>query len=142
MENKKIGIVVGVGPCAGLDLFKKVLNNTHSISDQQHLDVLLHSLPGQIPDRTAFLTGLEDENPAIGLFDVVSTLEASSVDIIGIPCNTSHSAKIWRPLSEKISTGFPHITLVNMIKEVSVAIERNHARNSKIGIIRFYFIGR
>ena len=135
MKNKVIGIVGGVGPFAGLDLFKKIFNITHASTDQQHLDVMLHSFPGQISDRTAFLTGAEHKNPARGLFDIVCTLDASSVDIIGIPCNTSHAASIWRPLSENVATKFPHITLVNMVEEVGITIRVNHNENSKIGIM-------
>lgn len=135
MNKKVIGIVGGVGPFAGLDLFKKIFNITHASTDQQHLDVLLHSFPGQIPDRTGFLMGAEHKNPAKGLFNIVRTLDASSVDVIGIPCNTSHAARIWGPLSDNVATEFPHITLVNMVEEVGVAIKKNHNEKSRIGIM-------
>ena len=135
MKKKVIGIIGGVGPFAGLDLFKKIFNLTHASIDQQHLDVMLHSFPGQIPDRTAFLTGMNDENPEKSLFDIVRTLEASSADIIGIPCNTSHAAKIWDPLSGKVAKYFPHITLVNMVEEVGATIKEHFKEKSKIGIL-------
>lgn len=135
MKKNIIGIVGGVGPFAGIDLFIKIFNLTDASTDQQHLDVLLYSLPGQIPDRTAFLTEAKNENPAKGLIDVVSKLEASSANIIGIPCNTSHAEEIWRPLSEIVATAMPHITLVNMVEEVGVTLNSNHDRNSKIGIM-------
>jgi len=135
MKKKIIGIVGGVGPFAGLDLFKKIFNLTNASADQQHLNVLLHSLPGQIPDRTAFLTGTEHANPAKGLFDIVCKLDGASASIIGIPCNTSHAAIIWNPLSKKVATKFPHITLVNMVEEVAKTVSTNHYENSKIGIM-------
>jgi aspartate racemase len=135
MDNKIIGIIGGVGPFAGLDLFKKIFHLTNASSDQQHLDVLLHSLPGQIPDRTDFLTGIGKVNPAIGLFDVVCKLNASSASIVGLPCNTSHAADIWNPLSDRVAANFPHISLVNMVEEVGIVIAANHAENSKIGIM-------
>jgi len=135
MKNKKIGIIGGVGPFAGIDLFKKIFNLTHASTDQKHLDVLLHSFPGQIPDRTAFLSGSEHKNPANGLFDIVRSLDASSTNIIGIPCNTSHAAKIWDPLSKKVSTEFPDITLVNMVEEVGLTIKMSYSKGSKIGIM-------
>ena len=47
-----IGIVGGVGPYAGLDLLRKLLDNTLANSDQEHLDTVLLSLPSGIMDRT------------------------------------------------------------------------------------------
>lgn len=135
MNNKKIGIVGGVGPFAGLDLFKKIFNLTRASADQMHLDVLLHSLPSQISDRTAFLTGMEDTNPAEGLFKVIRTLEASSADIIGIPCNTSHADEIWLQLYAEVCERFPGLILVNMIAEVGVRLSADLAPGSKVGIM-------
>ena len=49
---KTIGIVGGVGPYAGLDLMKKIFDNTEARHDQGHLDVLLVNSPRLIDDRT------------------------------------------------------------------------------------------
>ena len=46
-----IGIVGGVGPYAGLDLLRKLLDNTLANSDQEHLDTVLLSLPSGIMDH-------------------------------------------------------------------------------------------
>jgi len=133
--NKIIGIAGGVGPFAGLNLFKKIFNLTDASTDQQHLDVLLHSLPGRIPDRTAFLIGEGDKSPSTGLFEVVSSLTASSAEIIGVPCNTSHSEKIWGPLSDKVAEKFPDVTLVNMVNEVAEEIKKHHEQGTRVGVM-------
>ena len=52
-----IGIVGGIGPYAGLDLLKKVFDNTLANSDQEHLDTILLSMPSKIEDRTEYLIG-------------------------------------------------------------------------------------
>ena len=51
---KTIGVVGGVGPYAGLDLAKKIFDNTEAQHDQEHLDVLLVNSPRLINDRTAY----------------------------------------------------------------------------------------
>jgi aspartate racemase len=55
-----IGIVGGVGPYAGLDLLRKVYDNTVAGKDQDHLDVVMISVPAAIPDRTAYLLGWKE----------------------------------------------------------------------------------
>ena len=55
-----IGIVGGVGPLAGLDVFKKIIEETVVQKDQEHLPVLLMSYPHLIVDRTEYLLGKVD----------------------------------------------------------------------------------
>lgn len=43
-----IGIVGGIGPFAGKDLLEKIFANTFANSDQEHLDVVLLSMPSKI----------------------------------------------------------------------------------------------
>jgi aspartate racemase len=133
--NKTIGIVGGVGPFAGLDLFQKIFDLTVATTDQEHLDVLLHSFPGLVPDRTAYLSGKEKINPADGAYKIITKLNASGVDIVGIPCNTIHAPQIWQPLSTKVAKNFPNITLVSMINEVGITLSENHQTDSRIGIL-------
>ena len=57
---KTIGIVGGVGPYAGLDLAKKIFDNTEAQHDQEHLDVLLVNSPRLIDDRTAYILAVRD----------------------------------------------------------------------------------
>ena len=57
---KTIGIVGGVGPYAGLDLTKKIFDNTEARHDQEHLDVLLINSPRLINDRTSYILAVRD----------------------------------------------------------------------------------
>ena len=70
-----IGIVGGVGPHAGLDLMKKVFDNSQAASDQEHVDALLFSLPSGINDRTEYLLGKVEENPGKALAEILIRLE-------------------------------------------------------------------
>ena len=51
MKNQKlIGIVGGVGPYAGLDLCRKIFEQTDAHRDQEHLPIALLSIPQKIKD--------------------------------------------------------------------------------------------
>ena len=67
-KDAKIGIVGGAGPYAGLDLAQKILHQTVANSDQDYLPTLLISTPGLIEDRTDFLLGETEKNPAHAIY--------------------------------------------------------------------------
>ncbi|MBT8073778.1 MAG: aspartate racemase, partial [Xanthomonadales bacterium] len=83
-----IGIVGGVGPYAGLDLVRNIFDQTLARTDQEHLDVVMLSMPSSITDRTEYLIGQNGENPGLGIADVIKRLEAAGATVAGIPCNT------------------------------------------------------
>lgn len=113
---KTIGIVGGVGPYAGLDLAKKIFDQTKASADQDHLPVSLLSIPHGIADRTAFLLGKTEENPGIFIAEVIKQLAAGGAVVVGIPCNTAHAAPIFGEVLRRIP---PEINLLNMIKETA-----------------------
>jgi aspartate racemase len=95
---KTIGIVGGVGSYAGLDLAKKIFNNTEAQHDQEHLDVLLVNSPRLIDDRTAYILAVRDgkvtsdpANPGRGIVACIRKLAAAGAEVIGVPGNTAHA---------------------------------------------------
>ena len=74
MQKKIIGILGGVGPYAGLDLVRKIFDNTIAESDHEHLPVILYSVPQLVPDRTDFITGKSPVNPSEGLIQGLQSL--------------------------------------------------------------------
>ena len=93
-----LGIVGGIGPMAGADLYKKIVENTIANTDQEHLSVLLASMPNEIADRTSFLLGKTDKNPAPAIAQIILMLERAGATHIGIACNTAHSPQIFEPM--------------------------------------------
>ena len=83
-----IGILGGMGPMATLDFVEKIIAQTPAHRDQDHLPLLIHSVP-QIPDRTAYLMG-NGESPLEALSQGAKTLRAAGAGCIAIPCNTAH----------------------------------------------------
>lgn len=116
MPGKAIGIIGGMGPFAGLDIHKKVYQNTIAHSDQEHLDIVHFSFSQGIPDRTQFLLGETEENPAIAVAD---KLQSGQVDVIGIACNTFHAPEIFDVFQSALTlAGTRVLHLPNEVRQV------------------------
>ncbi|MDI3324236.1 amino acid racemase [Pontibacterium granulatum] len=87
-----IGVLGGMGPLATVDFVEKIIRQTPAEKDQDHLPLLVHSVP-QIPDRTACLMD-NQSSPLNALAQGVRTLANAGVGCIAIPCNTAH---FWHP---------------------------------------------
>ncbi len=136
MENAEtIGIVGGVGPYAGLDLNRKIFDETVAGSDQDHLPVMLASLSATINDRTRYLLQGDVENPAQGLFNVLARLASTGATVAGIPCNTAHAEAIFGKIEKKIRASGLTIKLLNMITEVMDYIQNAFPPDARIGVL-------
>ena len=120
---------------AGNDLANKIFALTNATSDQEHLPLLLASYPELIGDRTEFLTGEIQQNPAFGMFEVIRALEKSGAEVIGIPCNTAHAPEIFDVLLELLSNAGSKVILVNMLEVLVEEILQNYPNAHNVGII-------
>lgn len=130
-----IGIVGGVGPYSGIDLLKKIFDNTLAKTDQEHLDTILLSMPSKIEDRTAYLVGKVAVNPALAIKEVLLKLEKAGATIAGIPCNTAHSEWIFKVIQLELAKAKSTIQLLNMIDETVSFITSNYPDISKVGVL-------
>jgi len=130
-----IGIVGGVGPYSGLDLLKKVFDNTLATNDQEYIDAVLVSASSKIKDRTEYLIGKIKENPAIAIVEVLFKLQNAGVTVAGIPCNTAHSEKIFNVILVELKKAGSTIKLLNMIEETANFMTVNHPTVTKIGVL-------
>lgn len=130
-----IGIVGGLGPLAGADLYRKLFDNTLASSDQEHLPVLMASMPGEVPDRTAFLTGKSNVNPAYGLVKVIRTLEKAGADLIGIACNTVHVPVIFDLMLDLLKAENSKVEIVHLIHATLEALQAHPEKLHKIGLM-------
>jgi len=83
-----VGVLGGMGPLATLDFLRKILAATPATSDQQHVPVLVSSIP-QIPDRASAFRGT-GPSPLNAMLDSGRRLVAGGAGLIVIPCNTAH----------------------------------------------------
>lgn len=117
-KKKIIGIVGGMGPRAGLALHEAIIRNTQVTTDQDHHSVLLFTLPNQIPDRSAFILGESDLNPALSIISIIRKLYQAGAEIIGIPCNTSFSPQIYNIIKQEVTRFAPDVKLVHLPQTV------------------------
>lgn len=129
-----IGIVGGVGSYAGLDLAQKIFDATEAKKDQDHLPVLLHSIPAKIADRTDFLLGETKENPAYAVAHIIKGLAESGATVVGIPCNTMHAPPMWEVIESELGSSDITVTLVHMIQEVTKVLSENRS-GTKVGVL-------
>lgn len=130
--KKMIGIVGGVGSYAGIDLIKKIYDNTPARSDQEHLPVSMLSAPHKVKDRTKYLIGEIKENPGLAIAEIITTLSKHGAKIVGIPCNTAHSPRIFNVIKQNTPNT---IQLVHLIEEVGKYITKNHPDMKKVGVL-------
>jgi aspartate racemase len=87
--RRLIGVLGGMGPLATVDFMQKVIEATPATRDQDHLPLIIYSVP-QIPDRvSAIIAGTDEPFPAI--LAGLRTLEQAGAELIAMPCNTAHA---------------------------------------------------
>lgn len=134
MERKRIGVLGGMGPYAGIDLVKKIFDQTVAATDQEHLDVLLVSAPS-VPDRTAFLLGGSGPNPAHAIAAALLTLERAGASVAGIACNTAHAPRIFDVVVDELRTSAPTLAVLSIVEETLAVLEDRHRNVRRVGIL-------
>ena len=83
-----LGVIGGMGPLATADFFRKLIDATPANDDDEHIPVLIHSVP-QIPSRpAAILRGGPSPLPA--LIAARDRLLNAGATLLAMPCNTAH----------------------------------------------------
>src|SRR5512139_2545116 len=100
-----LGVIGGMGPLATADFFRKLIDATPARDDDDHIPVLIHSVP-QIPSRpAAILRGGPSPLPA--LLVARDRLLGAGATMLAMPCNTAH---LWYDgLVEGCEVPFIHI---------------------------------
>ncbi len=134
-NNPIIGIVGGLGPQAGVDLTSKIIDQTLSKSDQDHISVILISMPSIVVDRTDFLLGNVEENPGIAMAKIVETLEKCGADVVGIPCNTAHAPAIFDVIKNDIADRHSAVNLLDMVAETVNFVCQQYPNMKRVGVL-------
>lgn len=77
-----------MGPMASAVLLELITEYTTVSKDEEHIVVDMVSNP-RIPDRTEYILGKSDKNPAPIIKSIREELEARGCKVIAIPCNTA-----------------------------------------------------
>ncbi len=134
-RQKAIGVVGGVGPYAGLDLVRKIFDNTVASSDQDHLPVILISLPAAIEDRTEFLLQNSGKNPGPSILSVLNKLEIAGASVAGIPCNTAHARQIFSVVVQGLAERKSPLKLLSLIDETIDFVGSRGPKPGRVGVL-------
>jgi len=117
-----------MGPAATADFYRKVVNHTPAMRDQDHLPMLIHAVP-QIADRAASI--LEGgHSPEDELVRGAQWLQDSGAAMLVMPCNTAH---LWHaPIQRAL-----RIPLLHIVDTVLDDVERlfGAARGLRLGLL-------
>lgn len=121
-----VGVLGGMGPLATIDFMHKMLRATPAESDQEHVPVVVSSIP-QVPDRTAAWRG-EGDSPLAAMLASGQRLAEAGAGLVVMPCNTAH---LWFD-ELQAALGLPMLHLV----DVALAEARALAgRGARIGLL-------
>ncbi len=110
-----IGVLGGMGPLATIDFMRKVLAATPAESDQDHVPLVVSSIP-QVPDRTAAFRG-DGVSPLAAMVASGQRLARAGAGLVVVPCNTAH---LWFAELES-ALALPMLHLVDAALEDAVA---------------------
>ena len=111
-----VGVLGGMGPLATIDFIRKVLGATPATRDQDHIPLVVSSIP-QVPDRTAAYRG-DGESPLDAMVESGRRLVSAGVDLVVMPCNTAH---LWFDDVQQ-ALGVPMMHLVDAALDEAVGL--------------------
>lgn len=126
MCEKVIGIMGGMGPEAGADLFLQITKATHAKTDLDHLHIIMDSNPKMPSRQDAILHGTESPVPA--MIAVAQNLVKAGADAIIIGANTAHY--FYDDVAAAVPVPFLHI-----IDEAVLETKRIVPNIRKLGVM-------
>lgn len=102
-----VGVLGGMGPLATIDFMRKMIEATPAARDQEHVPVVVSSIP-QVADRTAAFRG-EGDSPLAAMVASGRRLVDAGAGLVVMPCNTAHLW--WDALVSAL--GLPMLHLVD-----------------------------
>jgi len=135
LPSPLIGILGGLGPQAGLDLAEKLTRLTQAKRDQDHLPFILFSLPEMVGDRTAYLLGRQEINPAYAIADQLERMSTMGVTIAVMACNTAHAGPIFDVAQDLLRKKGIDLPIMHMVQETIAYIRKAYPSVQQVGIL-------
>lgn len=127
MEQKRLGIIGGMGSKATAVFMDMLVEHTEAKRDQDHLDMVILN-HASLPDRTEVIRSNEGERFLNEVEKDIRLLEYAQVANIAIPCNTSH----FFHAQMQAMTNIPIIHIVEeTFKEICTRLEPG----SRVGVL-------
>ena len=96
---------------------------------------MLHSFPGWIPERPAYLLGQAKENPGEDIGSIMVQLAQNGAKVIGMPCNTAHSPRILNVALERLRSVAPDVTFISIIESAVQHVKALCPNGGRIGLM-------
>ena len=122
---KTLGVIGGLGPMASAYFLQLLTQMSDAQTDQEHMEILMYSKPA-IPDRTKYIIGESEENPAPDMIMAGKKLKEMGADILAIPCITAHY--FHKELEDEI--GLP---IIHAVEETVSCLEEKQL--TRVGIL-------
>ena len=131
---KRIGILGGMGPAAGVELTRLFLAECGDVLRQRALPITDQAYPAHMllqlpfPDRTTALLNYKKAPLGNLLCDAIFSLQRWGADVVGIACNTAHA---WH---HDLQDSCPSVELLH-VGEVVVDALRSHGSPRRVGLL-------
>lgn len=89
MRRPFFAVLGGMGSLATESFVRLVNQRVHAGNDQEFLDYVVFN-DAAVPDRTAFITGVSDDDPFPVIADDIAKATAIGARFIVLTCNTAH----------------------------------------------------
>ena len=131
-KKKRFGIVGGLGPLAGADIFFKLVKATPAYSDQEHFKVIFEQHPFEDDHAVAD----EDFNPnarKLYVYDTIKGLEQRNIDAVILTCFISHT--FIHELRSEI-----RVPIVNIMEGLRIYILKKYPQVRRLGIMTSSYV--
>jgi aspartate racemase len=122
--RRSFGVIGGLGPLAGADVFFKLVKATPARCDAEHFDVVLE----QHPFRNAGGSHAATTARKLYIFDMIRDFEKRGVTTVVLPCFVSHT--FIDQLQENAS-----LQIVDMLAGLREHIGQRFASQRRIGVL-------
>lgn len=123
---RRLGVLGGMGPLATADFLRKLIEATPAERDQDHLPVIVYSVP-QIPDRVGPILHGAGDSPLPAMIEGARTLEHAGAHAIAIPCITAHHW--YDELCQAATVPIIHVA------EASAAVLRERGLDGQVALL-------
>ena len=115
-----------MGPLATADFLKKLIEETPAQHDEDHIPVIVYSVP-QIPSRPAAILA-DGPSPLPAMLEGVRVLRRAGAGVLAIPCNTAH---YW--FEDLVRDG--GLPILHIADAVLGELEARDLRAGRVGLI-------
>lgn len=124
-RNRSFGIIGGLGPLAGADLFFKLVKSTPARGDAEHFDLIFEQHP--FTERSGRPEDALTERK-LYIFDMIRHFEQRGVDSVILPCFLSHTF-----IDELQAES--RLPIINMLEALRLHVERRHPGVRRVGVL-------